>query len=782
MFRLSVLFIIILSIQLSVFGQGAKSATLSGFVYDEANGEALIGANAYIKKLNIGGTTNLSGYFAIPNVPVGQHTLIISYMGYKTLPLQVNIKSSGNEILKINLKSDAILTKEVVVTGDSVRTIDKLFAKPISKIELNAQQINSIPRFIEADLLRSLQTLPGIQPLSDFSSALYIRGGTPDQNLYLIDGTDVYNPEHAFGLFSTFNTNAIKKVELSKGGFGAEYGGRLSSVLNVTNLDGNRNRMQGDVSISLLSASTTLQAPLGSIGSISGSFRRTYLDQTIAKFVDDIPQYYFYDGNLKAFFDLGEKDKVVASFYGGQDVLNYKFDNKKDDSPSFKYDWGNYTGSVNWKKIFTPELFASFWITGSKFKSNFDFDEFDFKEINEISDVTFKGNLEYYNSKHFNVKFGFEQKNIKTYYKEEFSNGLVISDKNRNQYTGYITTNWRPNEDWDIEAGLRYDLFHSETDYTSLDPRLSIKYRLDETTNLKFSSGVFHQYLHRIPRYFITSLWFSSDKNLGGSSANHFILGFQKEISSIYEFEIEAYYKKYNSIYDFNQTFLANVEASSYTADNKPIFTETNNLFNKGNGSSYGIEALMRKDYGSITGWLGYSYAKTEYTFDKINSGDAYTPRHDRTHTVNFVANIDYGKLQDELFNTNVFEDGNSKWLIGFNFVYSTGQPITMPGSAYAVNKMPDWYVNKENILLYPTAINSVKLPPYARLDFSLTYEKNYGSWTLAPYLQIFNLGNRKNVWFIRYKTEIKENKILQEVETVNMLPLLPSIGVNIKF
>lgn len=780
--RFSALLIIITCLQLSLFAQSAKTATISGFVFDASNGEALIGANAYIKKLNIGNTTNLSGFFAIPNVPVGNNTLIISYLGYKTQTIQLNVKSTGNDVIKINLTVDAVVTKEVVVTSDSMRTIDKLWAKPISKIELNAQQINSIPRVIEADLLRSLQTLPGVQPLSDFSSALYIRGGTPDQNLYLIDGTDVYNPEHAFGLFSTFNTNAIKKVELSKGGFGAEYGGRLSSILNVTNLDGNRNRFQGDVSVSLLSASTTLQGPLGSFGSISGSFRRTYLDQTVAKFVDEVPRYYFYDGNLKAFLDLGERDKVIVSFYGGQDVLDYKLDKNKEESPSFKYDWGNYTTSINWKKIITPELFASFWITGSKFNSNFDFDEFSLTEKNDISDVTFKGNLEYYNSKHFNVKFGFEQKNLKTYYKEDFTNGLVLSDKTRTQYTGYVTTNWRPTEDWEIETGARYDLFKTDKDYSSLDPRLSIKYRVDETTNLKFSTGIFHQYLHRLPRYFISSLWFTSDKNLGSSSSNHFIFGFQKEIANIYEFELEGYYKKYNNIYEYNQNFLAGVEADAYSSDNKPIFTQTNNLFNKGNGESYGIEALMRKDYGSVTGWLGYSYAKTEYTFANINSGNSYIPRHDRSHTVNFVANIDWSKLQDEIFNTYVFENNSSKWLIGINFVYSTGQPITMPGSAYAVNKMPDWYVNKENILLYPTDINSVKLPPYARLDFSVTYEKNYGSWTLAPYLQIFNLGNRKNVWFIQYKTEIKENRILQEVKTINMLPLLPSIGVNIKF
>jgi len=782
MYKLTSLLMLLLCIGMSAFAQTEKNATISGFVYDSANGEALIGANVYFRTLNTGASTNLSGYFAIPKVPFGSQTLIISYMGYKTKTLPMNITKGENKQLKIYLQNESVVTKEVVVTGDSMRTIDKLFVKPISKIELSSQQINSIPRVVEADLLRSLQTLPGVQPLSDFSSALYIRGGTPDENLYLIDGTDVYNPEHAFGLFSTFNTNAIKKVELSKGGFSADYGGRLSSVLNVTNLDGNRNKFQGDVSISLLSASTTLQGPLGSIGSISGSFRRTYLDQTVAKFVDEIPSYYFYDGNLKAFLDLGEKDKVIVSFYGGQDVLDYKFDKKKQDSPSFKYDWGNYTGSINWKKIFSPELFASFWVTGSRFKSNFSSDEFTSTEDNEISDVTFKGNLEYYYSKQLNLKFGFEEKNLKTLYKADYTNALVQLDNRRTHYTSYLASVWKPTEDFDIELGLRYDLFHSDKNYTNYDPRFSIKYRLDETTNLKFATGVYHQYLHRIPRYFITSIWFTSDKTLGGSSADHFILGIQKEIASVYELEVETYYKKYSNIYLYNDNFLSGIQADSYTADNKPVFSKTPALFNSGDGKAYGVEAMMRKDYGSITGWLGYSYSHTDYKFTALNYGNDFVPRHDRAHTVNMVANIDFNKLRDEMFNTNIFSNASSKWLIGLNFVYSTGQPITMPGSAYVVNKMPDWYINKDNILLYPTDINSVRLPAYARLDLSITYEKNYGSWSLAPYLQIFNLGNRKNVWFIDYKTEIKNNMISQEVKAIHMLPLLPSIGVNIKF
>ncbi|MDP4117389.1 MAG: TonB-dependent receptor, partial [Bacteroidota bacterium] len=243
-----------------IYSQQSEKVTINGFIYDSKTGEALIGANAHIEGSNLGATSNLSGFFAIPGVTIGKHTLIVSFMGYKNQAVNLNVKKSSSEVIKVMLQENVVETQEIVIKGDSVRTIDKLFIKPVSRVELNATQINNIPRVIEADLLRSLQTIPGIQPLSDFSSSLYVRGGTPDQNLYLIDGTDVYNPEHAFGLFSTFNTSAIKKVELSKGGFSAEYGGRLSSILNVTNLDGNRYNFKGEANISLIAASATLQA------------------------------------------------------------------------------------------------------------------------------------------------------------------------------------------------------------------------------------------------------------------------------------------------------------------------------------------------------------------------------------------------------------------------------------------------------------------------------------------------------------------------------------------
>jgi len=380
------------------------------------------------------------------------------------------------------------------------------------KVELSAMEIKRIPQVAETDLLRSLQTLPGILPLSDFSSALYVRGGTPDQNLYMIDGSDVYNPEHAFGIFSTFNTDAIKHVDLSKGGFSSEFGGRLSSIMNVTYLDGNREEFEGSMSISLLSAKTTLQMPLGNYGSISGSIRRTYFDQTVAKFLDDIPNYYFYDGNIKAFFDINANNKVTLSFFRGRDVLGYNFNENSSEDAGFNFDWGNTTGSLRWTRVFTPKLFANFWVTASRFSSYFDLEGIEINQENWLTDLTFKGNLEYAMSSDWSVLFGFEQKNLHGVYQEKFPSGLVDVDAYRTHYVGYLQANWKPNNRWDIKTGLRYNYFNSDKDYQNIGPRFSAKYKLSETTNLKFATGIYHQYLHRVAMAFVSSLWTTSDQ------------------------------------------------------------------------------------------------------------------------------------------------------------------------------------------------------------------------------------------------------------------------------
>jgi len=758
-----------------------NNSSINGFVYDKTTGEALIGANVFIQSLNRGAVSNISGFYVIPKLASGNYEVKFSYVGYKSILLKINLKNGEEKKLNVFLEQDIIQGKEILVKADSTRVIEKLFNKPVSNIQLSPTQIQRVPRFIEADLLRTLQSLPGIVPLSDFSSAIYVRGGTPDQNLFMVDGTDVYNPEHAFGLFSTFNTDAIKNVEVFKGGFGAEYGGRLSSVINITNNDGNRNFFEGKASLSLLSLSSTFSGPIGDFGSISGSIRRTYLDQTIAKWVDGIPDYYFVDGNLKAFFDLSNSNKLSASYFGSKDNLNFVLDKNRPESIGFDYIWGNQTGSVNLRSIFASNIFGNFWITYSHFNSFFDFEDVGVKEDNQINDLTFKGNIEYFFSENFDFKFGFEQKNAHGGLKQNFPGGIVDASKTRRLYSFYSSTTWKPSLLWNIEFGLRGDYFKSDKIFRNIDPRLNIKFRMSENANLKFSTGSFHQYANRIPRLFFVSIWTTADSFVNGSSSNHYIFGYERALGEKFELEVESYYKTYKDIYAYNQNYIVDVVPSEYTNENVPVYNNQKNLFTRGDGNSFGIEFLIRKEVGAISGWISYSYSKTLYNFDGINQGKSFIPRHDRTHAINLVANVDLNNFMNEI-NNKPFEKKDKQWLLGLNFTFFSGQPITLPSSVYLFTQFPDWEQNKNSLATYPSTINAFNLPYYSRLDFSLTYEIYYDGWMLSPYLQVFNMFNRKNVWFIQYKNEIVNGKVKQKIENVNMFPILPSIGVTIKY
>lgn len=761
------------------FAQTTSSGTISGFVYDASSGERLIGANVFFQDTNIGSSTNRSGYYSIPKVPEGDYLLICQYIGYKVFSQKIKLTPNAQLKIDVSLKPTVIETEEVLVVADSLRTSVKLFQKPISKIDLSPRQIERIPQVVEADLLRSLQTLPGIVSISDFSSELYVRGGTPDQNLYLIDGADVYNPEHFMGLFSTFNIDAIKNVELSKGGFGAEYGGRLSSILDVTNLDGNRREFQGKFSLSLLSAKTTMQFPIGKIGSISGSFRRTYFDQTIGRSMEDIPDYYFYDGHLKAYFDINASNKLTISTYKGQDDLDYIFDEQADDEEGINYDWGNTTASIRWTHIFSPELFSNFWITASRFQSDFHFELV--TEKNKMEDLTFKGHLEYYCFRTFNTKLGFELKNLLGSLYQEFPGGKVDVDRKGKHFASFVQAQWRPSLLWEIQAGLRYNYFTCCEDFHDLSPRFSVKYRLTPTINLKGAIGTHYQYLFRIPRAFFVDIWTNADKFYKSSSAHHFIFGFQKELFKNFEFEIETYYKKYFDIYTLSYFFYTDLKPTYFDNEGNPIYKDSQGLFDRGDGYSIGLEFLLRKDIGPLSGWISYTLGRTKYKVDDVNQNKSFVPRHDRTSTFNLIGTIDIKNALRQLRGKSQKIDG-TKWRLGLGMVYTSGQPITTTSAIYFSNPLPD-QVYYRGYNLYPTERNSFRLPSYARFDLSIMMEKKYKRWTLSPYLQIFNVGNRKNVWFIQYEDEIIDNKkVIQKIETFNMFPLLPTIGVNVIF
>ncbi len=772
----------------SSFAQQKRTSTVSGFVYDKSTDGSLIGATVYFKDTGLGVSTNSNGYFVISDVPVGRDTLVVNYLGYEKRVIGMTVRPGNNRLIKVYLTPTSYKMGEVIVTADSLSMAERAFKRPVSTLELTQSQVNAIPKFIEPDLLRALESLPGITPISDFSSALYVRGGTPDQNLYLIDGAPIYNPEHAFGIFSTFNTDAIKRVMVSKGGFGAQYGDRLSSVIAVTELDGDRKKFEGNANISLIAASATVQMPTWSFGSIAGSFRRTYIDQTYAKFIKDLPNYYFDDGNLTGKFQLGDRDNITLSYFGSEDNLNYQFDKSTPNSPLVTYNWGNGVASGKWDHVFGSKLLSDLLVSYSGFVSNFGLENLvPVNERNTISNYSVKESLRYYVSNETTIRLGAAYHRVGVTYNLTTSDGAINLEIPTHKIDAYAIFSWAPDPLWDIEGGLRFERFTSSRTFTHLDPRLSIKYRLSRTSSLKFATGIYHQYMETVDRLFTASIWLPAGKYIDNSEATHFILGYDKQISNLFELETNVYYKSYKNIDIYNQNLNAQAVPSYYLSNGNPVYASDQNAFLEGNGKSFGLELLLRKDAGAVTGWIGYALSRTEYVFPAVNQGNMFIPRQDRTSVINFVLNGNVGDIFSGKWNAPVRKSASS-WLLGLNFIFTTGQPITVPASVYFVNALPAWdnygagAQNLPNYQLYPGPIDNYRLPDYIRLDLSITWKKNYGTWSLAPYLQIFNLGNRKNVWFIEYSSKSSNGEIVQNVKPIYMLPFLPSIGVTIKF
>ncbi len=763
--QVKMVFIAILSLFTSLLFSQTKQ-NISGYVMDSLSKEPIIGAMVYAEKMNTGKFTNNSGYFNLPDMPGGCE-IRISHPGYETETLSMN----SGEIKKIFLKEKPFTSKEVVTTADMTNQKEELYSKKISSIELSGQQLKSIPQLVEGDLLRTLQSMPGVATISDFSSELFVRGGQSDQNLFMVDGVEIYNPTHLFGLLSTFNTEAIKKVTFSKGGFGAEYGGRLSSVVDVINIDGNRNEFQCVADWNLLTLKATAQMPISDFGSVSASFRRTYFDQFLSN--NGSSHYFFYDGNLKAAFDVSEKNKLTLSFFASKDILYNPF--SRSIIESLEYNWNNITASLNWQSILTENIFTNAWITYSKYKSDYDFESERIKEINNISDLTMKFNAELFYSNELKFKSGLDLKFLGLELNQKFP--VVKNDYRQNSvsFSLYGSANWQPNPLWDIELGMRGNFFSSTKSFLHLEPRFAAKYRLSESSSLKYAFGIYNQYLHRIYRGFIMGLYTMADKDIGVSNSMHNILGYNFNIAENLSIEMELYHKKLNNIYSLDQLFLIDASQGFFDiATNTPKFNPSGVDFLKGEGYSYGLEILLRKSAGAFTGFIGYTLSKTEYEFSILNQGNPFPPRHHRTHSLNAALSADLlgliRKREDEK---------DSRLLLGLNFSYSSGQPFSLPSSGY---KILNPIAKIDSMVVYPMKLNNGRLPYYIRMDLSLRYEIYFSRWKMTPYLQVFNIGNRKNIWAVEYNDSRDEEGISMGAKSIGMIPIIPSIGITAEF
>ena len=718
------------------------SATLHGFIREKSNKEPVIMANVWLQDTHIGTTSNMKGYYVLSGLPAGDYEVCVRFVGFKTVIVKQTLAADSDQTLDIELEPEPIRMKEVLVTAERDKRENEI--KP-SQISVQTPQLRRIPQVAEADLFRAIQMLPGVATLSDFSAGLYIRGGSPDQNLILLDQIDVYNPNHMFGFFSTFNTDAVKSVELLKGGFPASYGGRLSSVLNVDNKEGNREECHGVARLSLLSATSTLEGPWKK-GSWMLSGRRTYLDLAGKMAKIDLP-YYFYDGHAKINYDIDKNNVASLSFYLGNDLLD--LDN---DGTSIGLDWGNKTFSAQWTHLFSSNLFSHFVIAGSRFDSDtkVKFDKVAFGLANQITDLAAKGMLTYTPDNRHTLDLGFEAKDLH-FHLDYF----IVDAQYRNRFQGryyslFLQDHYKLDVLNQIQAGVRLD-HYSDGNYSRLAPRLSFKHLFSEQINMTLSFGQYHQYLNQVQQEGLSfaDMWFPVDRTFQPGRSDHYILGLNYDNRRSFSVSAEAYYKKYDHIAEY-RTFRAGDESLSdqTTAQN----------FYSGNGESYGADVYIRNNLFGLEGWIGYSLAWTTKQVDGFNFGLEYYPTYDRRHSITLIE--DY-RL-------------NNRWRLNLAFKYGSGQPYTEATARYAVQD-PSGHVHYESL---DGKKNFYRLPDYHRLDLGAFYTTHIFKWPAELYVQAVNVYNHKNVWYRQYLVY----KNPAEVKDYSQLPFLPTFGVSLFF
>ncbi|MBP9185626.1 MAG: TonB-dependent receptor [Bacteroidia bacterium] len=774
-------------------GINANAQTISGYVRDSITGEALIGAIIKTSDSKKGTATNAKGFYKLP-LPTGNYTLIVSHLGH--LNAQQNIVIAKQNItLNFNLSSTVVSTKEAVITGQ--RTNVNVTSTEMSRVELTGEQVKTLPViFGEPDVLKAITLLPGIKSGGEGGTGFYVRGGGPDQNLVLMDDAVIYNPSHLLGFLSVFNTDAVKNVEVIKGGMPANYGGRLSSILNVGLREGNDQKYVTNGGVGLISSRLMFEGPIQkgkSAFMIAG--RRTYIDALVKPFLTEEQSangYYFYDFNAKAHFNINDKNKLVFSGYYGRDIFNFK--SPTNQLVKFQVGWGNAAASLRWFHSFHKKLYSNTILIYNRYDLNnqFDFGDNGFKLSSGLEDWNVKQDFYYTPDKNHTIKFGGQ------YIYHTFTPGIAtgqvgtitidqrINKQYAHEYALYAMDEFKIGKRVTINAGLRAVFFtqvgpftervfndegiqvgdgktfeDGETivTYPGLEPRLAGTFLLNSNTSVKASFTQTYQFLHLATTsgaQFPSDLWVPSSRLVKPQLAYQYAVGLFKNFNeNAYETSIEAYYKPmYNQI-EFkpgaNLFFNQNLE-------NEMIF---------GQGLSYGVEFFAKKKFGQLTGWFGYTWSRSTRQFDELNQGKSYFFRYDRTHDLSLVASYQI----------------NKKWSGTLVFVYGTGNAATLPTSRYTYQPGFDLTENqpKFNFVDVYDKINDFRLPAYHRMDISFTYyqrktETFESSWNFS----IYNLYNRANPYFIYFVPDIEAQKV--RAYMVYLFPILPSVAWNFKF
>ncbi len=753
----------------------AQRFTISGYVKDASTGEDLLYATVYNKDNTLDGvTTNLYGFYSL-TLEKGVYTIVTSYTGYNDREIRIDLNKDTT--LNIELSSGVTFDSMIVVTAEEKDA--NIESTQMGTIELDVASIKKLPALLgEVDILKTIQLLPGVLSSGEGTAGFYVRGGGLDQNLILLDEAVVYNSGHLLGFFSVFNSDAIKNTTLIKGGMPANYGGRISSVLDIQMKEGNKERFGIEGGIGIVSSRLTIQGPIvKNKGSFILSGRRTYLFDIAQPFLTNTAfsgtNYYFYDINAKANYTFDKNNRLFLSGYFGRDVLNFS---NPDRGFVFDMPWGNATGTIRWNHIFGDKLFMNLMFI----YNDYDFeiaggqDLFQFRYYSSIRDYSSKISFDYYPSPRHQLKFGADYTfHTFTPSRAEALSGddefIIAPEKKYAHEAGiYVLDDWKISQIFSLNAGIRFSFFQQVGPYTSkldtnvtfgtlepvksffgAEPRLSAKATVSKHSSIKAGVTLGKQYIHLVTNStssLPTDLWVPSTEIVKPQWGLQYALGyFHNFFDGQLETSIEVYYKDLYNQLDYSENYTQTVD------------TDVESEFIAGRGRAYGIELFIRKKKGRFTGWIGYTLSRSERVFDEIEGG-YYPSGFDRTHDLSVVASYD---ITDRLN-------------VSGTFILGSGAPYTPIKSIYLINQIPTLEYGYRN---------AARLPLYHRLDLSVSYKLNKPNQPFEStlVLSVYNVYNRQNVFFTYTvpESDASSGEFNLSSYQVSLFPIIPSLAFN---
>jgi hypothetical protein len=743
----------------------AQKITISGYIKDASSKEVLIGASVLIPKLKIGTTSNQYGYYSISFKASDTTEVLISYSGYQPIAKQL-IKGKSVQI-DILLQQANNTLKEVVVNAN--HNDDNVNKAEMGVIDIPIKAIKQLPVLLgEHDILKTIQLLPGVQGGQEGTTGFYVRGGNLDQNLIQLDEATVYNPSHLFGLFSTFNVNAINSVKLIKGGFPSQYGGRLSSILDIKMKEGNKTKYQTEGGLGLISGNLTFQGPIQkNKSSFIISARRSYIDLFL-HLTSKTTKYRFYDVNAKVNYELGKNDHLFISAFKGNDDAAYTGSN----SLNYGTNFGNTTASLRWNHLYGNKIFSNTSLIYNDYhlqlataqNSYYQVLYTGIKDINAKTDFTATPN-----TKH-TIKFGANY-TYHTLYPGAISakipkkgNKVTINpDSLTKRYSTeaafYINDDYKITNNFSVNYGVRIPFFNaSGKSYSNIEPRITTRLSLNKNTSIKASFTQMNQFVHLVPSSTASlpaDIWLTSSNKIKPQASNQVALGLFKNFKeNEIETSVEVYYKtmKNQVLFKEGTQILLN--------------TNLDDQLTFGKGKSYGIEFFVKKNFGRLSGWASYTLSKSTQQFPDINFGKEFNSSFDRTNNLSLAASYELTKT----------------WTVSADLVYYTGRPYTLPAGKILVYGDGSLY---DNYYYDYTSRNNTRLKAYNRLDISFSNKKAAKLFKKYPYERewvfgFYNIYSRANPYFV-YLTVDPASKQPQ-AKQVSLLPIIPSVGFNFKF